>query len=458
MHEKMSSSTALPLSLSSKARRTHEQPISFLMAMALHDPHLINLAAGFVDPFTLPVQECHTISERLFSDDARGRSALQYDTTLGLRDLRARVLEHLESLEGKPAAAMGLTPDRILVTTGSQQSLYLAGDSLIDPGDIVIAANPTYFVYTGTLTSLGAQVLSVPMDEDGMDVEAVGRLLGQLERQGRLGRVKFIYCTSYFDNPTGLTLSAQRRPRLLEIARSFSRSHRILILEDAAYRELRYDGEAMPSIKSYDPENRYTVLTQTFSKPFAPGLKLGYTAMPEDLLHAMVQQKGNHDFGSANLAQHIALEAMQDGLYFKHVEVLRQRYRGKRDAMLATLQKYLGDDSAISWTRPHGGLYVWLTLPPPIDTSRGSDMFTACVKAGVLYVPGDYCYQPDENGKVPRNHLRLSFGQVASELIEPGIERIAGVIRSLHPRGKPESAGSPGRGGSDSTFVPTHSR
>lgn len=457
MHEKMSS-TALPLSLSSKAQRTHEQPISFLMAMALHDPHLINLAAGFVDPYTLPVEECRTISERIFSDTSRGRNALQYDTTLGLRDLRSQVLQHLESLEGKPAAAMGLTPDRLLITTGSQQSLYLAGDSLIDPGDIVIAANPTYFVYTGTLTSLGAQVLTVPMDEEGMDVEAVGRLLGRLQRQGQLNRVKFIYCTSYFDNPTGLTLSAQRRPRLLEIARSFSRSHRILILEDAAYRELRYDGEALPSIKSYDPENRYTVLTQTFSKPFAPGLKLGYTAMPEDLLHAMVQQKGNHDFGSANLAQHIALEAMRDGLYLKHVDLLRERYRGKRDAMLAALNKYLGEDAAVSWTRPHGGLYVWLTLPPQFDTSRASQMFASCVKAGVLYVPGDYCYQADEHGRIPRNHLRLSFGQVASELIEPGIERIAGVIRSLHPRGAAESPAPLGRGVSDSPFVPTHSR
>ncbi len=457
MHEKMPSSSIPPLPLSSKARRTHEQPISFLMAMALHDPHLINLAAGFVDPFTLPVEECRLISERLFSDPSRGRSALQYDTTLGLRDLRARVLRHLESLEQKPAAAMGLTPDRLLITTGSQQSLYLAADSLIDPGDIVIAANPTYFVYTGTLTSLGAQVLAVPIDDDGMDVEAVARLLDRLQKQGRLNRVKFIYCTSYFDNPTGLTLSAQRRPRLLDIARSFSRDHRILILEDAAYRELRYDGEALPSIKSYDAENRFTVLTQTFSKPFAPGLKLGYTAMPEDLLHAMVQQKGNHDFGSANLAQHIALESMRDGLYLKHVDLLRDRYRGKRDAMLASLKKYLGEDSAISWTHPHGGLYVWLTLPPSIDTSRGSEMFTACVKAGVLYVPGDYCYQPDENGTIPRNHLRLSFGQVASELIEPGIERIARVIRSLSA-GAMAATGSIGRSDADPTFVPSRSR
>ncbi len=316
MFEKMSSSTTLPLSLSSKAQRTHEQPISILMTMALHDPHLINLAAGFVDPCTLPVEECRTITQRLFSDTNRGRSALQYDTTLGLRDLRSHVLQHLESLEGKPAAAMGLTPDRLLITTGSQQALYLVGDALIDPGDIVIAANPSYFVYTGTLTSLGARGADRADGRRGHGRRSGRPAAGTARAAGELNRVKFVYCTSYYQNPTGLTLSARAPPAVAGDRRDSSADpHRILILEDAAYRELRYDGEALPSIKSYDTENRYTILSHTFSKPFAPGLKLGYTAMPDDLLHAVLQQKGNHDFGSANLRQHIALEAMRDGSY-----------------------------------------------------------------------------------------------------------------------------------------------
>jgi len=155
---------------------------------------------------------------------------------------------------------MNLTPADFVITTGSQQALYIIGDVLVDPGDIVIAANPSYFVYTGTLQSLGAKVMTVPMDENGMDVEAVDRLLAQIERAGNLHRVKFIYAISYFDNPTGLTMSAERRPRLLEIAKKYSKSHRILILEDAAYRELRYDGDALPSIKSYDKDNKHTIL------------------------------------------------------------------------------------------------------------------------------------------------------------------------------------------------------
>src|SRR5882762_7235658 len=218
----------LPLSLSQKAKRTQEAPITALIAAAVADPNLISFAAGLVDPLTLPVDECAAITQKIFADRPRAQTALQYDTTLGLRPLRHQLLAHLEKLEGKPASSMSLTADDIVLTTGSQQTLYLVGDSLIDPGDIVIAANPSYFVFTGTLQSLGAQVKTVPADDDGMDVEAVAELLEQLERDGQLSKVKFIYCTSFFDNPTGLTLSLPRRKRMLEIVKQFSRDHRIL--------------------------------------------------------------------------------------------------------------------------------------------------------------------------------------------------------------------------------------
>lgn len=420
--------TVPSLALSSKSLRTKEQPISFLIAEALRNPRLINLAAGLVDPLTLPVEACDAITRRLFSDVARGRAALQYDTTLGLLDLRKRLLAHIEQLEGLPARAMALTENDLAVTTGSQQALYLIGDVLLDPGDIVIAANPSYFVYAGALQSLGANVFTVPMDSDGMVVDEVEHLLARFEREGRLERVKLVYCTSYFQNPTGLTLSAERRPRLLEIVQRFSKRHRILILEDAAYRELRYDGEAHRSIKSFDPHNRFTAISHTFSKPFAPGLKLGYTAMPPDLMHAVLHQKGNHDFGSANLTQHIALESMLDGSYASHVDVLCSSYRAKRDAMTAALKRFMPADVNLTWTHPHGGLYVWLALPMGFDTSRGSAMFNACVEKGVLYVPGAYCFQPDEHGVIPTNHIRLSFGQVAPDQIAPGIERLAEIV------------------------------
>ncbi|HEX4053006.1 MAG TPA: PLP-dependent aminotransferase family protein [Tepidisphaeraceae bacterium] len=437
------SDSASQLALSAKARRTGEQPISFLMAAALADPNLINFAAGLVDPLTLPVEATQQIVKTIFANERRARAALQYDTTLGLASLRQAALRHLEKLEKKPAADFGLTERDIVVTTGSQQALYLIGDVLIDPGDIVITANPCYFVYTGTLASLGASVMTVPMTEDGIDVEAIEKLLTRLERENRLDRVKLIYTTSYFQNPTGLTLGAAARPRLLEIARKFSRRQRILILEDAAYRELRYDGPDLPSIKSLDRDNHHTILTQTFSKPFAPGLKTGYTAMPTDLLEAVLHQKGNHDFGSPSLAQHIAAEAMTSGLYDQHVQRLCAAYRAKRDAMLDALRQHIPGAAGVTWTHPSGGLYVWVTLPTGMDASRTSSLFRMCVEKGVLYVPGDYCFQADENGVLPRNHLRLSFGQVAPDQIGPGIQRLAQAIAAVVGQPAPTPSAPP---------------
>jgi 2-aminoadipate transaminase len=395
------------------------------------NPRLINLAAGLVDPLTLPVEPVRQIGQTIFSDIARARAALQYDTTQGLAPLRKAALRHLEKLEDKKAAELGISEKDFVITTGSQQALYLIGDVLIDPGDIVIAANPCYFVYTGTLASFGANVVAVPMTDDGIDVDAVEQLLAKLQRQGQLDRVKMIYTTSYFQNPTGLTLGQKGRMRLLEIARKFRGKNRLLILEDAAYRELRYDGGELPSIKSMDPENRHTILAQTFSKPFAPGLKTGYTVMPADLLMAVLSQKGNHDFGSASLTQHIALEAMNSGLYDEHVKLLRESYRKKRDAMLDALSRHMPAGAGISWTHPRGGLYIWLTLPAAVDASRDGELFQASVQRGVLYVPGDYSFQPDEHGHLARNHIRLSFGQVSLEQIEPGIGRLAEALATV---------------------------
>src|SRR4051794_7141063 len=175
---------SLPLHFSAKAERTKEQPINALIAQAMANPSLVNFAAGLVDSHTLPLEIVNDAVGRILSDTVRGRAALQYEQTLGSAELRRDCLRHLEKLEGKSAAEMNLTPLDFVITTGSQQALYIIGDVLVDPGDIVIAANPSYFVYTGTLQSLGAKVMTVPMDDDGMDVEAVDKLLARIEREG----------------------------------------------------------------------------------------------------------------------------------------------------------------------------------------------------------------------------------------------------------------------------------
>jgi 2-aminoadipate transaminase len=419
----------LGLPLSSRGRRAREQPISYLISAALGNPELVNLAAGLVDPLTLPAKETGEISAKIMANPQQAVRALQYEGTSGSKLLRQRVLRHLEELDHTEAGGLGVSDDQIILTNGSQQALYLIGDVLVDPGDLVIVESPSYFVYTGTLESFGARLVGVPMDEGGMDVDALERLLTQMQTDGRLERLKLIYCTSYYQNPTGLSLAADRRARMVELARRFSRGHRLLILEDAAYRELRYDGDALPSIKSYDPENKYTILTQTFSKPFAPGIKLGYTAMPTDLADPVLRQKGNHDFGSSSLCQQIALEAMESGQYQHHVEELREAYRHKRDAMVSAVRKHLvGTYPEVRYVHPHGGLYVWVTLTDGIDASRGGKLFAAALKRGVLYVPGDYCFGGENP---PKNHFRLSFGQVSLDRIELGIERLTAAMADV---------------------------
>lgn len=416
--------------LSDRAARTLDQPIGFLIATALANPGLISLAAGLVDYETLPSDETRTLLDELLTHDVTGRARLQYGTTVGLPALREQLIHHLAALDGQTPEQFGATADQIVVSNGSQQLLALLTDALVNPGDIVITAWPSYFVYTGVLITAGAEVRCVDTDENGMVPEKLDALLAAIEREGKLDRVKIVYVVDYHDNPTALTLSEDRRPQLVEIVRRYSRKHRILLLEDSAYRELTFEGQPPRSIRSYDPQLRHVALLQTFSKPFAPGVKVGYGLLPADLVEKIALMKDNLDFGTANLNQHIVLKAMTSGLYARHVAMLRSRYKEKARTMLAALEKHLGDVPGVNWTQPKGGLYVWLALPERFDTGRQGRLFPRSVQEGVLYVPGAYCYGPDPTRQVPRNTIRLSFGTATLDQITEGIRRLAVAIRA----------------------------
>src|SRR5437870_3211087 len=187
------------------------------------------------------------------------------------------------------------------------------------------------------LISLGVHTLSVPMDEQGMNTDALEELLTRLEKTGGLDRLRLIYTCDYFQNPSGRTLSLSRRQHMLELARRFSRRQRIFILEDAAYRELRYDGIDIPSIKSFDTDNSHVILAMTFSKSLSPGLKTGYGFLPQELVGLFLRLKGNHDFGSNNFTQYLLDDLLETGAYDRHVALLRDVYRRKRDALLTAL-------------------------------------------------------------------------------------------------------------------------
>jgi len=408
-----------------------KQPISFLMEQAVQNPAVISLAAGLVDQTTLPCSEVRSACTALLADEGLARQALQYGTTQGAERLRKQLIGHLAGLEGCLADELGIAPDQMILTTGSQQLLSLVGEVLLDPGDIVLVAAPTYFVYLGTLNGLGARTIPVTADAEGMCIDALDSELEKLAAAGELARVKLIYVVSYYENPTGISLSARRRAGIVELARQWSREQRIFVLEDAAYRELRYDGPALPSVWSFDRHRETVILAQTFSKSFSPGLRVGFGVVPRELVAPLCDRKGNEDFGSANLNQHLLASVFEKGLYAGHVRLLQETYRRKRDAMLAAAGRYFARLKGVTWVHPHGGLYVWMSLPETIATGFDSPLFRRATQVDqVMYIPGEICYAgPADERK--GHQMRLSYGTQTDEGIDAGMRRLANAIGAI---------------------------
>jgi 2-aminoadipate transaminase len=402
------------------------QPIGELMQLALHRPELISLAAGFVDQASLPVEETRRATETLLADVARGRAALQYGTNAGLLALREQVLARFLAAEGPQPAPP--TIDQVLLTAGSNQLLHLAGEVLFDPGDIVLCSAPTYFVYLGLLASFGARAVGVAIDEEGMIPAALDEELDRRRRAGELSRVKAIYVTSYFENPSTVTLARDRRPQLVEIARRWSKDHTIYVIDDTAYRELRYAGDDLPSLRSFDPTGETVIVADTFSKSYSPGVRVGWGILPPALVEPVSRLKINIDFGSPSFNQYLMATVLELGLFEPHVRALRARYREKLAAMLAAMDEHMSGIPGAAWHRPTGGLYVWLQLPEGMDAGPGGRLMDNALEDGVLYVPGQYGYPP-EGEPARHDRIRLSFGVQTTERIGQGIETLARAIR-----------------------------
>lgn len=416
--------------LSGQALRTEEPPINYLMAIALERPELISLAAGFVDNETLPVEEALEACREIFASPKAGRATLQYGTTQGHLPLRELLLERFLRRQGTTAEALNLRPDNVVLTSGSQQMLFLVASVLIDPGDIVLLPRPVYFVFAGTLQIFGTRVVGIDIDAEGLRADLLDRRLGELDRAGQLGKVKLLYVCSYCDNPTGLTISARRREQIMEVVHSWRKRQEFYLLEDAAYRDLIYDPVGdVPPMKTLDPANEAVLLLQSFSKSLSPGLKTGFAFLPDTLLGPVLSLKASHDFGSANICQHLIHHLLISGRVDRHRRRLKNVYRAKRDAMLETLRQELGGVQGIGWTEPTGGLYVWLTLPESVDTDMGGSLFKRCLDHEVVYVPGSLCYCREPGFTVPRNHMRLSFGVPTIEQNREGIRRLAKAVR-----------------------------
>jgi 2-aminoadipate transaminase len=432
-------SASTPVRLSRRWHWATGQAISFLMQQAVENPNVISLAAGLVDPSTLPVDETRDVIQSVLGDVSLAQAALQYGTTQGSERMRkqaAALFNRLESLSPDSPLATSHSPlaidaSQIILTTGSQQLLSLVGEVLLDPGDICFVAAPTYFVFLSVLQGLGARTIPIPADEHGMRMDLLEQELERLQAAGELPRVKLIYAVSYYENPSGISLSEERRRELVEIAERWSKDQRIFVLEDAAYRELRYDGPDRRSVWSYDEAKETVILAQTFSKSFSPGLRVGFGIVPKTLVKPVCDRKGNEDFGSSHFSQRLVSAVLESGRYDSHVEQVRSSYREKRDRMLSATEKHFSDLPEVTWVRPEGGLYVWMSLPTRIETGFDSPLFKQATKVdGVMYVPGELSY----GGLAPsrkRNQMRLSFGVESPDRIEEGMRRLAAAVRAV---------------------------
>ena len=367
---------------------------------------VISLAGGLPAPETFPVETIKKIAQEVLEKHAD--KALQYGTTKGFTPLRLALANWMEKRYGIPTSKV-----EIMMVAGSQQALDLIGRVFINPGDIVVVEGPTYLAALNAFKYYEPEFVSIPMDHDGMRVDLLEEKLEELRKQGK--KVKFVYTVSTFQNPAGVTMSLERRERLIELAKEYD----FIIVEDSPYSELRYSGEPIPPIKHFDHEGRVIYLG-TFSKILAPGFRLGWIAAHPHFIRKMEIAKQAVDLCTNTLAQVIAWKYVEEGYLDEHIPKIIEFYKPRRDAMLEALEEYMPE--GVEWTRPDGGMFIWVTLPEGIDTKL---MAEKAISRGVAYVPGEAFFAHRE----VKNTMRLNFTYVPEETLREGVKRLAEVIK-----------------------------
>ena len=371
----------------------------------VQNPEVISLAGGMPDPATFPVKEIKEITQEVLTKNSA--RALQYSSTEGLPELRKCILDNLAK-DGNNGEL-----ENIIISSGSQQGLDLIGKVFLSPGDIAIVELPSYLAALNAFHSYGGELVGIPMDDEGMQMDTLEEKLIQLKNEGK--KVKFIYTISNFQNPAGVTMSLAQRKKIIEIAQKFN----VFIVEDNPYEKLRFEGESIPSIYSLE-KNGSVISLGTFSKILCPGLRLAWILGNEEIIRKMAILKQATDLCTSILNQLIAYEYCKLGKLEENIKSNIQIYKKKRDVMLNALDKYFPQE--VTWTKPQGGFFVVATLPEYIDTG---EMFKEAIKENVAYVPGAPFFA-DGKGK---NTMRLSFCYPSEKDIEEGIKRLGKVIK-----------------------------
>lgn len=374
------------------------------------NPEVISLAGGLPAPEVFPTKRFQEACEKVLRDN--GPAALQYGPTEGYEPLREMIARHIARYGIKAQT------ENVLITSGSQQALDLIGKLLINSGDRVLVEAPTYLGALQAFNVYGAEYISVPIDNDGLQT-------GLLDRALRSGP-KFMYVLPNFQNPGGTTLSEGRRHELVLLADKYG----IPIVEDDPYGQLRYEGLHLPTLLVLDRENLRrdngysignVIYLSTFSKTLAPGIRLGWIVAPPDVINKFVQLKQAADLHTSTFAQIVAYEVARDGFLDEHVRTIRKVYRERRDVMLASLQEHFPPE--VTWTHPQGGLFLWVTLPEGIDCQK---LFRTALEHNVAFVPGDSFYASNH---VAAPHMRLNFSNATPEQIREGIRRLSLAVK-----------------------------
>lgn len=392
--------------LSKQSFRTEPSVIREITHL-ISSTEIISFAGGMPDPDNFPVPEI----EAAFSSAARKypQYMFQYGTTEGVTGLREKISNWLNKEE-----SLSISADDVLVTHGSQQGIDLVSRTLINSGDVVIVSSPTYFGGTNAFKAYGAEVIGIPEDKEGVDIEKLVEKLENLSRQNKT--VKFLYLVPNFANPTGKTISLQRRNEILSLAEKYD----FLIFEDDPYGTLRFEGEKLPSLKSLDNKGR-VIYAYSFSKILSPGLRLSAITANKDLLRAIIVSKQYADACTNSIGQYILYNILLEDKLSSIISRSIEWYRKKRDLMLGTLQKVMPE--SVSWNHPQGGFFIFVELPENFDTLK---LLESAVKAQVAFVPGKPFYS-DGGGK---NFLRLSYSQPSEKDIINGLEILGKLISS----------------------------
>ena len=393
------------ITFSSYAGRLRRSEIRELLKLT-RQPDTISFGGGLPDPKIFPYEAVEAASVRAIREN--GRLALQYSPTEGEPFFKEQIVDYC-TRHGE-----AVTADEVMVVSSSQQALDLLAKILIDPNDAVIVERPCYVGTLQAFRAFGADFHGVAMDQDGIIPDQLEAMITALEGEGR--KPKFVYVIPDFQNPSGINLSLERRKEILAIAAR----HDLLVIEDSPYRELRYQGDLLPSLYTLDTDKR-VVQMKTFSKIFSPGFRIGWIAAPREVIDKLVMAKQGTDLCTSAFTSMIAAYLMKDGFLEKQIEISKELYARKAKAMLAAMDKYMPKLDGLWWSKPDGGMFLWLHLPEYMDTM---EMIEDAIKLKVAYVVGS-CFYTDGSG---RNEMRLNYSFPTEEQIDQGIQRIAQLV------------------------------